>query len=47
MNWDSKGRRTVKLDMKGITGFPSAAILHNAKLHKRFFIAPKWEIYRL
>ena len=40
-------RRTVKLDMKDITGFPSAAILHNAKLHKRFFIAPKWEIYSL
>ena len=41
------GRRTVGVDMKDITGFPSAAILHNAKLHKRFFIAPKWEIYRL
>ena len=40
-------RRTVKLDMKDITGFPSAAILHNAKLHKRFFIASKREIYRL
>ena len=41
------GRRTVGVDMKDITGFPSAAILHNAKLHKIFFIAPKWEIYRL
>ena len=41
------GRRTVGVDMKDITGFQSAAILHNAKLHKRFFIAPKWEIYRL
>ena len=41
------GRRTGELDMKDITGLPSAAILHNAKLHKRFFIAPKWEIYRL
>ena len=41
------GRRTEELDMKDITGFQSAAILHNAKLHKRFFIAPKWEIYRL
>ena len=40
-------RRTVKLDMKDITGFPSAAILHNAELHKRFFIASKWEIYSL
>ena len=40
-------RWTVKLDMKDITGFPSAAILHNAKLHKRFFIASKREIYRL
>ena len=40
-------RRTGELDMKDITGLPSAAILHNAKLHKRFFIAPKWEIYRL
>ena len=41
------GRRTEELDKKDITGLPSAAILHNAKLHKRFFIAPKWEIYRL
>ena len=41
------GRRTGELDMKDITGLPSAAILHNAKLHKRFFIAPKWEIYSL
>jgi len=38
MNWDSEGRRTVKLDMKGITGFPSAAILHNAKLRKRYLV---------
>ena len=47
-----QGKKTAgggrkKLDMKDITGLPSAAILHNAKLHKRFFIAPKWEIYSL
>ena len=40
-------RWTVKLDTRDITGFPSAAILHNAELHKRFFIASKREIYRL
>ncbi len=43
----AKERRTEELDTKDIIASPSAAILHNAKLHKRFFIKPKWEIYRL
>ena len=36
-------RRTGEVDMKDITGSPSAAILHAAKLRKRY-IAPTFDL---
>ena len=34
------GRRTEEFDKKDIIDSPSAVILRNPKLHKRFFIVP-------